>query len=252
MVQVGDQRSERIVGSSADSGLRGRAGVIRGHGSGGDPDPLQLVVLEGEAIGAPTHAEPAQAGTLQRQEAVRLQREELVHVADHVLPAGGEVGAGPALIAQHGDRVFAEKIGVLIGVGAADFGKRLGGIELLRLVVGIADFDERDFAAGRPPLPWRRGIRWDRNQRSGDRTRAARTCYRPLAPAAGKDSHQGAPDHVCHGQHAERTQRNHRKEEAPRDGFELSGILRRGFAPRNPQDRGFRFRDGVGQRQPSV
>ena len=34
--------------------------------------------------------------------------------------------------------------------------------------------------------------------------------------------------------------------------FELAGELRRGFALRNPQDRGFRFGDGVGQRQPSV
>ena len=113
----------------------------------GDPDPLQFVILQGEAIGAPAHAEPSQTRTLQRQEAIRLQREELVHVADHVLPAGREVGAGPPLIAQHRDRVFAQKIGVLVRVGAPDFGKRLGGIEFLRLVVGIADFDQRDFAA---------------------------------------------------------------------------------------------------------
>src|SRR5262249_31678131 len=33
----------------------------------------------------------------------------------------------------------------------------------------------------RPRLPWRRGIHWGRNQRSGDRTRAARTSYWPLA-----------------------------------------------------------------------
>ena len=75
MVQVGDQRGERVVGAPADSSLAGRAGVKAGHAGCGDPDPLQFVILEGKAVGAPTHAEPSQAGTLEGQEAIRLQGE---------------------------------------------------------------------------------------------------------------------------------------------------------------------------------
>ena len=52
--------------------------------------------------------------------------------------------------------------------------------------------------------------------------------------AAGKGSHQSAPKHVHHGQRTQRAQRDHRKKEATRDGFELTGVLRRGFPLRNP------------------
>ncbi len=64
MVQVGDQRGERVICSAADSGLSGGAGVIPRHGRRGDPDPLQFIVLEGKAVGAPTDAEPSQTGAL--------------------------------------------------------------------------------------------------------------------------------------------------------------------------------------------
>jgi hypothetical protein len=70
-----------------------------------------------------------------------------------------------------------------------------------------------------------------------------------MLPAAGagtgKGPRQSSPHDVRHRQDTERTERDHRKEEAPRDGFELGGVLRRGFTLRNPQDRGFRFGDGV-------
>jgi hypothetical protein len=57
------------------------------------------------------------------------------------------VGARPPLIAQHRDRIFAQKIGGLVGVCAADFGERFGRVEFRRLKVRIADFDQGDFTA---------------------------------------------------------------------------------------------------------
>ena len=205
MVQVGDQRGERVVGPPADSGLAGGAGVIPRHRRRGNPDPLQLIIFECEAVGAPTDAEPAQTGTLQRQERVRFQREKLVHVADHVLPVRREVRARPSLIAQHRDRVVAEKIGVLVGVGAADFGKRLGRVESLRLVVGITDFDQGDFAAaghrfhsGMRPAGARAHNQqielWGRGHVIGrGRRRAKRSAPGLAKPCRPRPSHPGRP-----------------------------------------------------------
>jgi hypothetical protein len=62
---------------------------------------------------------------------------------------------------------------------------------------------------------------------------------------AGKDSAQSSPKYVCRRHYTQRTERDHRKEEAFCDGFELGGVLRQGFALGNPQDCGFRFGDGV-------
>ena len=65
-----------------------------------------------------------------------------------------------------------------------------------------------------------------------------------IGVAAGKGPQQNTPQYVCHRHHTQRTQRDHRKEETPREGFELAGELRRSFTLRNPQDGGFRFGDG--------
>ena len=63
--------------------------------------------------------------------------------------------------------------------------------------------------------------------------------------SAGKSPPQRSPEHVCDCHETQRTQRDRGKEKTSRDGFELAGELRRGFALRDPQDCGFRFGDGV-------
>jgi hypothetical protein len=73
-----------------------------------------------------------------------------------------------------------------------------------------------------------------------------------VGAAAGECPHHPSPEHAGYGHRTERAKGDYGKQEAARDGFELAGVLRQGFALRNPQDGGFRFRDGVGYRQPSV
>jgi hypothetical protein len=89
-----------------------------------DSEVAQLVVREGEDAGGPGGAEAAAREAGGRLKAVRLDRDPLRAVGEHVEPGRRELRADPHGAERNPLETVAEEVAMLLGVRAPQLGKR--------------------------------------------------------------------------------------------------------------------------------